>query len=80
MTEVIVKIKKPSELEKLFKALDELKIEFRTHIPKPPKNSEAEIDAIYEQIRNGAFNIPNFEEFMKEFEESRQDRPLPGRD
>ncbi len=39
-----------------------------------------EEEDIFIKIRNGILDLPNFEETMKDFEESRQDRPLYGRD
>jgi hypothetical protein len=80
MTEVIVKINEPIQLEKLSSFLKNLKVEYRTRVPKPRKKKVEVKEDIFELIKKGALNIPDFENFMKEFEESRQDRPLPFRD
>jgi hypothetical protein len=80
MTEVIVKINEPMQLEKLSSFLKNLKVEYRTRVPKPRKKKVEVKEDIFELIKKGALNIPDFENFMKEFEESRQDRPLPFRD
>ena len=77
MTEIIFKIKEPIELEKLFSVLEELKIEYRTRTQKTSKKKQLNNDNIFEKIKNGALDIPDFDKFMLDFEESRKDRPLP---
>ena len=67
-------------LDELKPILKRLKITCRTKTFEPVHIDPEKRAAIFAKIESGALDIPNFEEFMKEFEESRQDRPLPGRE
>ncbi len=80
MTEVIIKIKEPSELQRLYSFLEQFKMEYRFKTQSAPTKKKGDIDKVLKLIDSGAFEIPNFDEFMADFEENRQDRPLPGRE
>ena len=79
MTELILRINNPIELEQLLPILQQLKIRYQSRSIKQPKPLGKK-EAVLAKIKAGAFNIPNFDAFIQDFEESRQDRPLPGRD
>ncbi|MEY4938049.1 MAG: hypothetical protein RIS64_4408 [Bacteroidota bacterium] len=79
MTELILRIENPFELEQLLPILQQLKIKYQARpIKTAPKKSRKK-DAIIAKIQVGAFNLPNLEAFMLDFELSRQDNPLVGR-
>ncbi len=80
MTEVIIQIKEQSELEKLYSLLDQFKFEYKTTLKLSRKRKDKKADEVFQKIRNGALRIPNFEEFMKEFEEHRHYSTIEGRD
>ena len=81
MTKIILEISEPSQLDKLYAYMNRLKMNYKVQpvLSKEEKRQE-KLEDIFEVIRSGAMDIPNFDNFMKEFEESRQDRPLPFRD
>jgi hypothetical protein len=80
MTELILRIENPFELEQLLPLLQQLKIKYQSRpIKAAPKKSRKK-DAIIAKIQAGAFNLPNLEAFMLDFELSRQDKSLVGRD
>jgi hypothetical protein len=79
MTEVILKINEPWELEKLIPILQQLQIKYQTRQIKPKKN-DSKKEAVFAKIQSGALNIPNFDEFIKEFDENRHYSTIEGRD
>ena len=79
MTELILRINEPWELEKLIPILQQLQIKYQTRQLKPMKN-DSKREAVLTKIKSGALNIPDFENFIDDFEKSRQDRTIIGRD
>ena len=79
MTELILRINEPWELEKLIPILQQLQIKYQTRQLKPTKNDNKR-EAVIAKIKSGALNIPDFENFIDDFEKSRQDRTIIGRD
>ena len=79
MTELILRINEPWELEKLIPILQQLQIKYQTRQLKPMKNDNKR-EAVLSKIKSGALNIPDFENFIDDFEKSRQDRTIIGRD
>lgn len=79
MTELILRINEPWELEKLIPILQQLQIKYQTRQLKPMKNDNKR-EAVLAKIKSGALNIPDFENFIDDFEKSRQDRTIIGRD
>lgn len=79
MTELILRINEPWELEKLIPILQQLQIKYQMRQSKPSKN-DSKKEAVLTKIRSGALNIPDFENFIDDFEKSRQDRTIIGRD
>ena len=79
MTELILRINEPWELEKLIPILQQLQIKYQTRQLKPTKNDNKR-EAVLSKIKSGALNIPDFENFIDDFEKSRQDRTIIGRD
>ena len=79
MTELILRINEPWELEKLIPILQQLQIKYQTRQFKPTKNDNKR-EAVIAKIKSGALNIPDFENFIDDFEKSRQDRTIIGRD
>ena len=79
MTELILRINEPWELEKLIPILQQLQIKYQTRQLKPMKNDNKR-EAVLTKIKSGALNIPDFENFIDDFEKSRQDRTIIGRD
>ena len=79
MTELILRINEPWELEKLIPILQQLQIKYQTRQLKPMRNDNKR-EAVLTKIKSGALNIPDFENFIDDFEKSRQDRTIIGRD
>lgn len=79
MTELILRINEPWELEKLIPILQQLQIKYQMRQSKPSKN-DSKKEAVLTKIKSGALNIPDFENFIDDFEKSRQDRTIIGRD
>ena len=79
MTELILRINEPWELEKLIPILQQLQIKYQMRQSKPSKN-DSKKEAVLTKIKSGALNIPDFENFIGDFEKSRQDRTIIGRD
>ena len=79
MTELILRINEPWELEKLIPILQQLQIKYQMRQSKPSKN-DSKKEAVLTKIKSGALNIPDFENFIDDFEKSRQDRTIIGHD
>ena len=69
MTELILRINEPWELEKLIPILQQLQIKYQTRQLKPTKNDNKR-EAVIAKIKSGALNIPDFENFIDDFEKS----------
>ena len=69
MTELILRINEPWELEKLIPILQQLQIKYQTRQLKPMKN-DSKREAVLTKIKSGALNIPDFENFIDDFEKS----------
>jgi chromatin remodeling complex protein RSC6 len=80
MTELVLRIENPFELEQLLPILQQLKIKYQARPIKATPKKRRKKDAIIAKIQAGAFNLPNLEAFLMDFELSRQDKPLVGRD
>jgi hypothetical protein len=80
--QLIIDIEDTSDLEVLIPILQERKLKFRSNeVKEISENEKALLRAsIIERIKNGAFKNFDFEGMFKHLEESRQDRPLPGRE
>lgn len=77
MTRIVLEVPQDKDLDMLFALLERLNIRVvqRTSEntpPAPAKNDQA-------FILKGLPAREDFEEFVRDFEESRKDRPLPGR-
>ena len=79
MTELILRINNPLELDQLLPILKQLKIKYQSRSVKSPKKSVEKKEAVLAKIQAGDFNLPNFDTFMHDFENSCQDRELVGR-
>jgi hypothetical protein len=80
MVELIIKLPSLSVLDKLLPLLQQLKLSYQTRTIEPINIDLSKKEAIIARIKKGEFNIPNFEATMADFEASRQDAPLYGRD
>jgi hypothetical protein len=80
MVELILRLPSLSVLDKLLPLLQQLKIPYQTRNIEPIQADLSKKEAIIAKIKRGELNIPNFEAMMADFEESRQDVPLYGRD
>jgi hypothetical protein len=81
MTKIILEISEPSQLDKLYAYMKRLKMNYKVQpVLSQEEKRQSNLDDIFKVIESGALNIPDIDTFMKEFEESRQDRPLPFRD
>ena len=56
-----------------------LNISYQTRTIEVVSDNGVTDDDIFAKIQNGILDLPDFEETMKAFEESRQDRNLYGR-
>lgn len=79
MTELILRINNPLELEQLLPILQQLQIRYQSRSVKQPQRKMDKKEAMLAKIQAGAFDIPNFDAFMHDFEDSRQDRQIIGR-
>jgi hypothetical protein len=81
MTKIILEINEPSQLDKLYAYMKRIKMNYQVQpVLSQEEKRQSKLDEIIKVIESGALNIPDLDNFMKEFEESRQDRPLPFRD
>ena len=79
MTELILRINNSLEFDQLLPILTQLKISYRVLPEKIAKKNLVMKDAVIAQIKAGVFDIPDLDAFIRDFEQSRQDRPLFGR-
>ncbi len=76
MIELILKLPSLRVLDKLLPLLQQLHIPYKTRHVEPMQKDVSKKADILAKIKSGAFNLPNFDEVMLSFEESRQDNPL----
>ncbi len=81
MTELVLHIENLQLVEKLLPVLKQLDIPYTSRyvVKKKKKTSKPRTDIIA-KIEAGGMDIQNFDELMRDFEESRKDRTLLGRD
>jgi hypothetical protein len=81
MIELVLKLPSLRVLDKLLPILQQWGISYQTRMIEPiivdAANNEEDI---FVKIQNGVLDLPDFEETMLAFEDSRQDRKLYGRD
>ena len=80
MIELILRLPSLRVLDKLLPLLQQLHIPYQTRTIEPVEKITAKKAAIVAKIQSGAMNLPNFDQLMLSFEESRQDNSLYGRD
>jgi hypothetical protein len=80
MIELILKLPSLSVLDKLLPHLQRLKISYQTRTTEPLVADVTKQEAVFAKINAGVLSFPNLEETMRDFEESRQDNVLFGRD
>ena len=80
MIELILRLPSLRVLDKLLPLLQQLHISYQTRTIEPVEKTAAKKAAIVAKIQSGAMNLPNFDQLMLSFEESRQDNSLYGRD
>jgi hypothetical protein len=79
MTHLLLEIPQNQDLELLLLLLKkfEVRVIQRTISPEPFFKTE---DSFIEFVMAGLPDKPNFEEYVRDFEESRKDKPLPFRE
>jgi hypothetical protein len=80
--QLIIDIETPSDLEALIPILQERKLNFRSNGTNEMPDIEKKRlqNKILNDVKNGLFANFDFDGMFKHLEESRQDRPLPGRE
>lgn len=80
MIELVLRLPSLRVLDKLLPLLQQLGISYQTRTIEPiTANNTSNDDDIFAKIQNGILDLPDFEETMMSFEESRQDGKLYGR-
>jgi hypothetical protein len=79
MVELTLRLPSLRVLDKLLPLLQQLNISYQTRTIELVPNTGTNDEDIFAKIQNGILDLPNFEETMTAFEESRQDRDLYGR-
>jgi hypothetical protein len=79
MIELVLRLPSLRVLDKLLPLLQQMNISYQTRTIEPQSDSGSTDEDIFAKIQNGILDLPNFEETMTAFEESRQDRELYGR-
>ncbi|MDZ7878855.1 MAG: hypothetical protein U5L45_14335 [Saprospiraceae bacterium] len=67
-------------LDKLLPLLQQMNISYQTRTIDPILENGSNDNDIFAKIQNGLLDLPNFEQTMVSFDESRQDRQLYDRD
>ncbi len=80
MIELILRLPSLRVLDKLLPLLQQLHIPYQTRHIEPIKKDMSKKATIIAKIQSGAMNLPDFDQVMLSFEESRQDNSLYGRD
>lgn len=79
MVELTLRLPSLRVLDTLLPLLQQLNISYQTRTIELVPNTGSNDKDIFAEIQNGILDLPNFEETMTAFEESRQDRDLYGR-
>jgi hypothetical protein len=79
MIELVLRLPSLRVLDKLLPLLQQLNISYQTRTIEPISDNGSNDDDIFAKIQNGQLDLPDFEQTMTAFEESRQDRELYGR-
>jgi hypothetical protein len=80
MIELVLRLPSLRVLDKLLPLLQQMNISYQTRTIEPINDKSLnEEEDIFDKIQNGILDLPDFEGTMTAFEESRQDRPLYGR-
>jgi hypothetical protein len=79
MIELTLRLSSLRVLDTLLPFLQQLNISYQTRTIELVSDKETTDDDIFAKIQNGILDLPDFEETMTAFEESRQDRNLYGR-
>lgn len=80
MIELVLKLPSVRVLDKLLPILQQMNISYQTRTIEPiAVDAAPNEEDIFVKIQNGLLDLPNFEETMIAFEESRQDDRLYGR-
>lgn len=77
MTRIVLEVPQDKDLELLLALLERLNIRVIQRTSEKKKPAPVKDDQAF--ILKGLPARENFEEFVRDFEESRKDRPLPGR-
>lgn len=77
MTRIVLEVPQDKDLELLLALLERLNIRVIQRTSEKKKPAPAKDDQAF--ILKGLPAREDFEAFVRDFEESRQDRPLPGR-
>jgi hypothetical protein len=80
MVELTLRLPSLRVLDKLLPLLQQLNISYQTRTIEPPVVDLTKQEAVFAKINAGVLSFPNLEETMRDFEESRQDNVLFGRD
>jgi hypothetical protein len=81
MTRIILEINESLQLEKLYAYMKRIKMNYQIQpVLSQEEKRQSKLDEIIKVIESGALNIPDFDNFMKEFEESRRYSTVEGRD
>jgi hypothetical protein len=80
--QLIIDIENTSDLDVLIPILQERKLKFRSNgTNEMPDDEKKRLQKkILNDVKNGLFANFDFDGMFKHLEESRQDRPLPGRE
>ncbi len=79
MTELIIRIDNPLTLEQLLPVLQQLNIGYKTRAIEAKAKNKSKKAAIIAKMEAGAFDLPHLATWMDEFQQSRQDSLLVGR-
>jgi len=78
MAKVVLEINNPKDWQVLLPLLERLKIQF-TQVDAAPTSQDMDQTNVLEIIKAGLPAFDNFDEWIRQFEENRKDRPLPFR-
>ncbi len=79
MTKIVLEINNPKDWQVLLPLLERLKIPF-TQVEGTSSSQVIEPANALDIIKAGLPAFDNFDEWMRQFEENRKDRPLPFRE
>ena len=78
--QVTLAIPHQRDWQTLMPLLERLGISYNVQKEQTPEDVRTKSDRNWEIIMRGGGKVENIEAYLREFEESRQDRPLPFRD